>query len=212
MDKGNTVTAISLKQWYEGDRKGLDALLERHLTWIRDRVHQRLGSLLRRKGETGDYVQETMVQILQYGPRFIIANEAQFRALLLRIVENTLRKQHRKHKALRRDAAREQPILSDTVLVLDVPDGSAETPSQVADRKEREAWIHLAMELLDPDDREIVELRQWEEIPFAEIAAHFEITEEAAQMRYIRAFRRLAKTVRALRNRDVDSALAESQI
>lgn len=211
METGNTETALSLKQWYEGDRKGLETLIKRHLPWIRERVHQRMGPILRKRGETGDYVQETMVQILQYGPRFVIANDAQFRALLLRIMENTLKKQHRRFTARRRNAALERSLHSETVLYLDPTDGRAQTPSQVADRNEREAFIHLAMELLDPDDREIIELRQWEEVPYADIGERLEISEEAAQMRHTRAHRRLVKTVRALRSRNVDGALTESR-
>jgi len=153
-----------------------------------------------------------MVQVLRYGPRFVIANDAQFRALLLRIVENTLRKQHRRFTARRRDVGRERPLPSESVLHLDAPDATAQTPSQVVDRNERDALIRLAMELLNPEDREVIELRQWEEMPFAEIAKRLGISEAAAQMRHTRAIRRLVKTVRALRRRNVTAALEESSL
>ena len=65
--------------------------------------------------------------------------------------------------------------------------------------------------MLDPDDREIIELRQWEKIPFADMGERLGISGEAAQMRHTRAHRRLVKTVRALRIRDVNQALLESQ-
>lgn len=212
MDTGNTETAKSLKLWHEGDRKGLEILIKRHLPWIRNQVHRRVGPLLRKRGETGDYVQEAMVQVLQYGPRFVISEEEQFRALLLRIVENTLKKQHRRFKARRRDAARERSLPSESMLVLDAPGISGQTPSQVADQHEREAWIHLGMELLDPDDREIIELRQWEGLPFAEIGERLGISEGSAQVKHTRSFKRLVNTVRALRNRNVTGALEESRV
>jgi len=86
-----------------------------------------------------------------------------------------------------------------------------ETPSRAADRNERAAWIRLALDLMDPDEREILELRQWEEVSYAEIAGRLGISEEAAQMRHIRAHRKLVKTVKALRCRDVNAALDESR-
>lgn len=211
MNREKTETALYLKQWHDGDRGGLEALLERHLPWIRDHVHRQMGPLLRAKGETGDYVQEAVVQVLQYGPRFVVSDEGHFRALLLRITENTLKKQHHRYKALRRDAARERPLPSDTVLHLDEARAKVKTPSQVADHHEREAWIRLSMELMEPDDREIIELRQWESLSFADIGNHLGISEGAAQMKHTRSFKRLVKTVRALRSRNLVAALDESR-
>ena len=62
-----TDTPDLLRRWHEGDEAALSRLLERELPWIRQLVHRRLGPLLRRSGETQDFVQEAMVEVLRYG-------------------------------------------------------------------------------------------------------------------------------------------------
>ena len=85
------------------------------------------------------------------------------------------------------------------------------TPSHEAGRLEQEAFIRLSMELMEPGDREIIEMRQWESLSFADIGNHLGISEGAAQMKHTRSFRRLVKTVRALRSRNLVAALDESR-
>ena len=91
MDPSLTETHVLLTRCHHGDRAALDKLLARDLGWLRQHVRSRLGSLLRAKGEVDDYVQEAMVEILRYGPRFVVSDKLQFRALLARITENVLR-------------------------------------------------------------------------------------------------------------------------
>jgi RNA polymerase sigma-70 factor (ECF subfamily) len=210
MKMGNTETARYLKSWHEGDRQGLEALLELHLPWIHEQVHKRMGPVLRMRGETGDFVQETVVNVLQYGPRFIVSDKHHFRALLYKIVENTLKKQYRRYTAKRREIKLDRPLPSDTVLRLDPPDGSVQTPSKVVAQKEREEWIRLGLELIEPDDQEIINLRQRDELSFAEIGERLGISEGAAQMRHTRTVRRLVKKVRALRSGKVQEALDQA--
>jgi RNA polymerase sigma-70 factor (ECF subfamily) len=207
MKMGNTETARFLRQWHEGDRQGLKSLLELHLPWIREQVHRRMGPVLRMRGETGDYVQETVVSILQYGPRFIVSDEQHFRALLYKIVENTLKKQYRRYTAKRRDLNLDRPLHSDTVLWLDPPDGEVQTPSRIVAQKEREEWIRLGLELMEPEDREIIDLRQKDDLSFAEIGERLRITEGAAQMKHTRTVRRLVRKVQALRGGKLMEAL-----
>lgn len=209
MDLGKTATSQYLQQWQRGDQKGLDGLLERHLPWIQAHVRKRLGPLLRRKGDTSDYVQDAIIQFLKYGPRILISEDGHFRALLLRIVENSLRDKHDWFTARRRAVARERPLPTDTVLSLDPPQGSDKTPSQVAQEQEDEAWIRLGMELLDPEDREPLILRQWESLSFKEIGERLGISTDAAWMRHNRAVQRLAKKVGDLRRRGISSVVED---
>ena len=58
-----------LHRWHGGDRKALDTLLERDLEWIRRTVHRQLGDGLRRMGDTGDFVQEAILALLDGSPR-----------------------------------------------------------------------------------------------------------------------------------------------
>lgn len=195
MKTGKTETQQFLHAWHSGNRDGLDTLIERHLPWIHDQVRRRMGPTLRKKAETCDYVQDAMIQFIHYGPRFILSNDAAFRALMLKIVENSLRDKHDWYTTNRRNVALERPLPPDTVLLLDPPRSKARTPSMSAERHEREAWIRLGMEFLDPEDREIIVLRQWEKRSLAEIGEEFGISQNAAWMRHNRAVKRLGKLI-----------------
>jgi RNA polymerase sigma factor (sigma-70 family) len=192
-------TKSHLKAWHRGEEASLRSLLSRNLDWIHERVRQRLGDGLRQRLESCDIVQDAALQFLQYGPRFLLSDEKKFRTLLARIVENVLRDKHDWFSAKRRAVALEQPLPDDTVLDLDPRKGIVKTPSMSAQRHEEEAWLRLGMELLDPEDRKILALRQWDHLAFEEIGERLSISGDAAWMRHKRAVDRLAKKVGDLR-------------
>lgn len=202
-------TAICLKQWNQGDRKALEDLLVRHLSWVRARVRKRLGPFLRKKGDSCDYVQDAVVQFLQYGPRITVSDEGQFRALLCRIVENTLCNRYEWFTARRREIARERPLPTDTVLSLDLPQATVNSPSQSAARHEQEAWVRLGIELVSPEDREVLVLREWDGLSFKEIGKHLGIPSGTAQVRHFRALARLSDTVGAIRRGNLKDLIQE---
>lgn len=178
-----------LKQVHLGDPAALSALAEAHLPWIRAHVQRRMGAGMRALVEREDIVQQVFLDFLKSGPRFVLRDAAHFRALMLRIVENTLRQQHRDAHRKKRDAARVQPLPSGSVLDLGSP---VTRPSAAASRDEHRAWVQLALELIPDEQRTMIQMREWEGLPFAEIAEHFGIREDAARMRYQRALRELA--------------------
>jgi len=202
-------TVDNLKRWHSGDRNGLERLLKQHLSWIRTRVQKRLGSFLRQKVETGDVVQDAMLQFLQHGPRLILSDDEQFRFLLARIVENVICDKYDWFTAKRRQVAKERPLPADTILHLDIQGRSVSTPSRVAHRKEQEALIRLAIELLKPQEREILVLREWEKLSFPKIGQRLGITEEAAQKRFNRSLGGLSDKVGALRRGRLSEAIGE---
>jgi len=210
MHSDNSTTAQYLQQWHNGDRHGLDALLERHLPWLEKRVRQQMGPVLRRKGVTQDFVQETMVEFLKYSPRFLLSSEEHLRALLLRIMRNSMANQYEYFKAKRRAVSRENPLPPETVLTLD-PCGRAErTPSQSVEAHEEEAWIRIGMEFLEDNDREVLMLRKWDNMPFADIGEALDITTDAARHRHNRALGRLGEKVHALRMGRLKTLLEEA--
>lgn len=194
-----TSTIESLHRWNSGDRAGLNELVSAHLSWLRAHVSNRLGPRLRRKAETEDFLQDALVEFLRYGPRIAIDDEDRFRALLVRIVENTLRDRDDWFKAKRRTISRERPLPPDTILDLNPQHKPADSPSAAARANEREAMIRLGMELSDTNDRKILVLRHWDRLPFQLIGDTLDISKDAARMRHNRALRRLAKIVGRLR-------------
>ncbi|MBI4585727.1 MAG: sigma-70 family RNA polymerase sigma factor [Planctomycetes bacterium] len=192
-------TAQLLRKWHAGDRQALHVLIERDLAWIQERVHRRLGPLLRAKAETADFVQETVVEVLSYTPKFLLSSRSQFRALLARIVENLLRDEADRYTACRRSLHRERPLPPDSRLCLDASMDSAQRPSRQAERQEWEAWVRLGLELVEPEERQIILFRYWDGLPFARIAQRLGISEDAARMRFNRALARLSRQVHGMR-------------
>jgi RNA polymerase sigma-70 factor (ECF subfamily) len=188
-----------LQRWHAGDRAAIEQLVARDLPWIQSYVHARLGGVLRQRGETMDYVQDAVIRVLAYTPRFVTDDRARFRALLARIVENHLRDAHEHHMAACRSPARERPLASDSLLDLDRPERTVTRPSEHAERGDEEAWVRLALELLAPEDRRILLLRQWHELEFAAIGERLGLSEDAARMRFQRALPKLAKKLDQLR-------------
>ena len=201
-----------LVRFHEGDPKALGELLERHLGWIRSRVVERLGAKLRGKADTQDFVQEAVLEVLRHGPRFTVSSDEHFRALLARIVENVLCDQHHYFEAARRKAALEQRLPTDSVLNLDPRrTGRGKTPSAVADRREREAWLQLGLELLRPEDREVILLRQQEGLPFDDVGARLGVSANTARMRFERAIARLGDVVARLRIEGVEGVTRDDR-
>ncbi len=201
---GETQTYDLLRRWRSGDASALGELLQRDLPWIRSHVQRRLGPELRRKAETGDIVQEAMVHILEDGPRFVLSDNQQFRALIAAIVENVLRYQHRAHHQQRRDVLREQSPPSTGILDLD-----GTSPSQAAMRGEDTAWLELGLELLDPSDRDVIVWRQWDGLAFAEVGQRLGISTDHARIRFHRALAKLGPLMRKLRGGQLATVLAE---
>jgi RNA polymerase sigma-70 factor (ECF subfamily) len=65
------------------------------------------------------------------------------------------------------------------------------TPASAAMQEELVRRLHAAIAALDEDDREIILLRQFEQLSNQEVAALHGLSEAAASMRHLRALRRL---------------------
>jgi RNA polymerase sigma-70 factor (ECF subfamily) len=199
-----------LLAWHHGDEAAFTALVREHTPWIEETVRRRLGSLLRQRVDTQDIVQNTLIEVLRDGPRFVVTDRQHLRALLARMVENTLRAQAHHGQAGKRDVRREvTPPTGESVLFLDAQAGSGATPSQAAEATEDAAWVRLAVEMLEPEDRLTILWREFQGLSFAEIAARLEVGEDAARMRFNRALPKLARKLEMLRGGRIGTLLAD---
>ncbi len=199
-------TFVLLGEWHRGDPQALDALLRRDLPWITAKVEARLGPGLREKVATDDVVQEAMLAVLRYGPRFQMSSREQFRTLLARIIENVIRAQFDYFAAERR-RQRASPLQSDSVLCLDPPKESVATPSQMVQAQDDANFVALALNLIDPHDKRLLVARYFDQQPFEEIAQELGIGMDAARQRFHRAMDRVTRMVKRLRQGEVERAL-----
>lgn len=202
-------TLVLLRSWHGGDQQALQHLLERDLPFVRAYVASRMGPLLRARLEVDDLVQDAMVVALRYTPRFLISEREQFRSLLARITENVLRDNVDKHQAMKRDAGREQPMLTDSMLHLDPSLSSPTRPSQAASRNEEGAWLRLAIDLLPHEDRWLVIWHEYEDLPFEAIGERLGLSKDATRMRFLRLLPRLAKKVELLKAGRLTDAMSD---
>ena len=199
--RGVDATRELLLRWHRGDQEAMALLVQQEQAFVAEQVRARLGASLRRQLETQDVVQQTMLNALRNAPRFLLSDRDQLRGLFVRMVENTLRSAANHQQRQKRDVRREQPwtvVADDSVLDLDAA-GTATDPGAAAVREDLRAWIRLALELLDADDREVVERRDYQEQSFATIAAELEEAEDTVRMRYQRALPKLAAALTKLR-------------
>jgi RNA polymerase sigma-70 factor (ECF subfamily) len=197
----------TMHRWCDGDQSALEPLLREELPRIRRLVMAGLGEGMAGRVEADDLVQEVMLDILRYGPRFRAANRAQFHALVGRIAANVIRDEHRWQSARCRGFSQERPLPPSSVLRLDPSVVTPERPAGAASRDEQQGWIRIALEFLEPEDRRVILLRDWEELQFEEIGERMGLAANAARMRYNRALPRLAERVLDLQRGRVDRLL-----
>lgn len=168
----------------------------------RDRILRmlslRMPAVLQRRLSVEDLLQETYlacgrrVAFLQAEP------EVPMYVKLRRIALQTLTDMERHHlAAAKRDAMKERSP-EDEVAVADAWAHFADTissPRTHLERLERQAMARRVLAQLSSNDREILELRHFEEMGNAECAAALGIEQKAASIRYVRALKRFRELV-----------------
>jgi RNA polymerase sigma factor (sigma-70 family) len=202
-------TRALLEAWHGGDEAALDELLRRHMPWLHRYVRQRLGDGLREQIESMDVVQSVAADLMRHAPRFVVADQRQFRALLGKILENNLRDKSRRRSAQKRGGDLQVPA-TDSILDL-APARGTPSPVEAAASEEYRAWVQLALTMLSPEDRRVLELRRLDEQAFAEVGAELGISADAARMRFNAAMPRLAQAIQGLRTGDwADTILGDT--
>lgn len=190
-----------LRGWYAGDKRALEKLVADNLDWMQAYVRRRMTPRMRQRFDSIDFVQDGALQLVKNAPRFAPANRAQFRAFVAEVLLNVVRGHYDVLTAEKRNAAREEALPSQGLSRLDFGEGSPTRPDAAAERAEARSWVQLALELLDPTDRELLRLRQFEELEFDAIATHLSLdSADAARMRFNRALPKLAVLVKQLQS------------
>ncbi|WP_165224191.1 sigma-70 family RNA polymerase sigma factor [Aquisphaera insulae] len=189
------LTAELVQRASEGDPGALDRVFGRHREALRRVIARRLDPCLRGRLDPSDVVQETHVEILRRMPEFLARRPMSFRNWLVRTAVQRLVKLRNQALAGRRSVIREagvgvgdwHPHGEDTLAVQD--DGPS--PSEDAARRERSARLGQLLRQLSASDRAILELRTYQGLSFAEVAARLGIDQAAARKRFGRALLRL---------------------
>jgi DNA-directed RNA polymerase specialized sigma24 family protein len=152
-------------------------------------------------------VQDLMLRALDYAPRFRVANRAQFRALMSRMLANLLVDRAR---CLGRQPS---PMTLSEVDArrarLDLTGGATAAPLAAAERQEQLGWIRLGLEFLPLLERQLIRARTFDELDHAAVGARLGLSADACRMRVQRAMLRLAGVVQRLQQGQLEALLAE---
>lgn len=176
----------------DGSESKLGELLEQTRQYLLLVANRSLDRELRQKQAASDLVQETFLEARRNFAEFRGLSEAELFAWLCRILENKRHDAARRYRrAAMRDIRREQS-LDDSAAALDnmVAD-PAQSPSAVAAVREHAAELHAALARLPEVDRQVIQLRSFERLAFAEVGQQLGCSAGAVRKRWVRAIARL---------------------
>ena len=158
----------------------------------------RMPPVLQRRLSVDDLLQETYLACGRRQPFLQSEPEVPVYVKLRRIALQTITDMERHHlAAAKRDAMKERSP-EDDVAVADAWAQFADTissPRTHLEKLERQAMARRVLAQLSDNDREILELRHFEEMGNAECAAVLGIDPKAASIRYVRALKRFQELV-----------------
>jgi RNA polymerase sigma factor (sigma-70 family) len=197
-----------LDRWHNGDDDALVELVRLQAPWLRTYVRRRMSAKMRLFETSEDVVQSVLLNLLRFELSFRPANEQQFRALVAKAVFNRLCELHDYATTYRRDPDRAQPLSTGDSRVY-IPDDSSDRPDRRASQSEERAFVALAMQLIDPGDRRLVQWHDFDGAEFAEIGRRLSMSEEGARSRYRRALVRLRVQALRLKKGQVEDLVRE---
>jgi len=177
-----------------GDQPALEALLARHQQRLHAFIDCHLDPRLRARLDPSDIVQETQLEVVRRMDDFLKRQPMPFHLWVAKTAYERLLHARRDHRRHRRSVAREEvwPERSSLLLAQSLLAGGP-SPSRVLQAKELAERVRRAVAELAEADREILLLRDADELPYEEIACLLEIEPAAARKRYGRALIRLQK-------------------
>lgn len=186
-----------LRQASRGDAEAREGLLRRHRDRLRKMIAWRLDRRLAPRVDPSDVVQEVLLEASHKLDRYLRDRPLPFFPWLRSLAGEHLATLHRRHvRARKRSILREEPGL------LNLPDESAAelaarlatsstSPTQRALQRELRERIRQALGRLSERDREVLVLRNLEQLSVADTAEVLGISAGAVKVRHLRALERL---------------------
>ncbi len=178
----STETSTLLRQAREGSPDALNRLYERCAGRLLAFIRLRLGKDLRSRLESRDILQGTLLKSLDHLAEFRGTETRSLMAWLARIAEHEIRDHADFHHRQRRDAARDVPLDEDAPL----PALTRSALSRVILDEEAHR-LEAALDALPPAHRDVILMRKFEDLSFAEIGQRLGKSEDAARMLLARA-------------------------
>ena len=180
MDGGSG--AELLRQAKAGSPEAVNALYARYAGRLLAFIRLRLGRDLRARLESRDILQSALLKSLQHLDDLKANDTRSLMAWLARIAEHEIRDRADYNHRQRREAAREVALEDETPLAT----LSRSALSRVILDEEAQR-LEEAIESLSAEHREVIVLRKFEDLSFAEIGRRMDRSEDACRMLLARA-------------------------
>ncbi|MEM1070553.1 MAG: sigma-70 family RNA polymerase sigma factor [Planctomycetota bacterium] len=184
-----------------GDAPALARVFDLHRERLHRMIRMRLDPRLRSRLDPSDVLQEAFVDARRRFLEYAENPEFSVYFWLRNIVSNRLSKLHRHHlDAQKRDAKREisldvaMPEASSVFLAAQLAASSASIDRQLV-QAEVQARLEIALDEMDPKDREVIALRHFEEMATEEVGEILGLTRSGVLKRYTRALRKLRDAI-----------------
>lgn len=191
-----------VEEWIVEGRQGSQAALNQLfgvcLAYLRRAAREDLGAALRSRLDAADVVQETLIEAYRDFPQFHGQTEKDLLAWLRQILQNNLASERRRHIATAMRSIRREVYLSATTLdqLASAPCSESESPSRLAQTQEHADTIKHALRQLPEHYRQVLILRNWEELTFSQIGTRLCCSAEAARKLWGRAAKELSFVLR----------------
>lgn len=202
MDDNSSATIRLLELAQIGDQSAFAALFATFGPRLARMLALRLDPRMASRVDVEDVLQEVQIEAWQHLADYQRHPSLSFYLWLRGVAANKLRELHRYHLGTHmRDARRETPMFAGSApetsshALAQLLADSATSPSHVAMRAELHARLLRILEQLDPRDREVLTLRHFEQLTPAETADVLQVSVKAADMRYLRALKRLKEVL-----------------
>lgn len=176
------------------DMAALGQLWEKHAPDLLAMLRRRIDPALASRIDPEDVLSETFLLARHKWNDFKAGSKMTPYAWLYGIARDCLIEAWRKQTRQKCDVHRDMPMPEHSSIQLGLGIVSPGTsPSDKVAHEELVQRVREVMEQLSDNDREILAMRHFDNLTFAEAATLLSITENAASVRYVRALKRLRK-------------------
>ena len=203
----DTVETVELlREHGTGSPGALDKLLAQHREYLHRLIDVRMDGQLRSRIDVSDVIQEAHLEVVRRIDDYMERRPMPFRLWLRQTAYETLLRLRRRHvEAKQRTVEREVPLPErSSVLLAAAAMRGAATPSEELVEQELAQRVRDAMTQLSDEDRELLLMRNYEELSNQEVAQVLSLEPGTASKRYTRALLRLREVL-------IASGLTESQ-
>jgi len=201
MDRSEAGIARCIRLAREGQQEALNELLDAHRNYLRILADSCLHREMQGKADASDIVQETLLKVHQNFRHFRGTTELEWMSWLRKILVNHLTDFQKGFRRGRRSVTREQPLESlvehSSAMLCSLGPALGPSPSQEAQRREAAALVADAIAELEPEDRDVVILRNLHELDWNTVGERTGRSPDAARMRWARAMQRVGGLLKA---------------